>query len=52
MSVGKSDVTGVLMNAKDKRLPRFGEIARNFFDPLAGLKFAERIYAVRRGMIL
>jgi hypothetical protein len=51
MSVGKSDISCVLMNPKHKRL-RLGEIARNLFDPLPRLKFTERVNAVRRGMIL
>ena len=52
MSVGKCDVACILMNSKNKRLTRFGEIARHLLDPLPWLKFAERVNAVRGGMIL
>ena len=52
MGVGKRNIACVLMNTKNKWLPRFGEIPRHLFNPLPRLKFAERIDPVRRGMIL
>jgi len=52
MSVGKGDISCVLMNSKHKRLAGFREITGHLFDPLPWLEFVERVYAVRRGMIL
>ena len=43
MRVGKSDIACALMNSKNKRLPRFGEIAQHLLDPLPWRKFAERV---------
>ena len=52
MSVGKSDISGILMNPKHERISGLCEIARHLLDPLPRLKFAERVNIVLPGLIL
>ena len=52
MSVGKSDISRILMNPKYKRLSGLCEIARHPLDPLPRLKFAQRVNIVLPGLVL
>ncbi len=52
MSVGKSDISGILMNPKHERLSGLCEIARHLLDPLPRLKFDQRVNTVLPGLIL